>query len=129
MNEELQTQLAGVISALANTVQKTADFTVEQLPDIVTQYVAYGRVQATTVTVSFVILLVAFLVLLFRYGVFAQQDPDRHYWSDVRIASFWVGSTGSVIAFLCLAITTSDFIMVWLAPKVWLLKSLANLVK
>lgn len=129
MNEELQKQLAGIISDIVVTVQKTANFTLAQLPDIVTQYVAYGRVTATLLVSSFLILFLVFLAVFLKYGVFRKDEPGERSWSKERLASCWLGALGSSIGFIGMLANISDLILVWVAPKVWLIKAFTNLVK
>ena len=44
MKDELQLKLTEILTAIQVGVSKTADFTLEQLPDIAQQYLLYGKV-------------------------------------------------------------------------------------
>lgn len=132
MKEELQDKLVEVIGAIQYTVGKAGEFAMSQLPDIAQQYVIYGRVQSV---VGLVFMLTVAVVLLLA-GRWAYKNPwNTSTWSfekarkrsDSNYFVMVVGFGFGGFMAAC-AVATFDF-LVWFAPKVWLLKQLAALVK
>lgn len=126
MQEQLLGQASNILKSVTETVSKATDFAAAQVPDIALQYVAYGRASSTlTVLLSLAALVFVFWVLTNvcfknRYKI----DPDGRAFGGFLTLLF-VGTPALVI----FATNINQMIMVWLAPKVWLIKELVNLVK
>lgn len=117
MKEELQSKLVEILTSIQTATGKAADFAVEQLPDIAQSYVVYGRVHTTTCVVSAVLIFGALVWVGNRYS-----KPSE--------GMSWLGAAfGAVVPFLTVLFNFSDMLLVWFAPKVWLLKELAQLAK
>lgn len=117
MEKELQGKLVEILSSIQAATGKASDFAMEQLPDIAQSYVAYGRVYTT--------MCVAFAVL---FSVALGWAGNR--FSKASEGVSWIAAGfGSVVPFIIFLTTFSEMLMVWFAPKVWLLKELAQLVK
>lgn len=114
-----------IMNAISAAAHSATDFAKEQLPDIAMQYVAYGRGYTTFVVVIGALLMIAGLVGFFRYVIGNAKD----YSEDGRIVVgiFTVISTfvGSIVLFT----NISTFMMVWLAPKVWLIQEIVHMIK
>lgn len=131
MNSELQTQLASVLAAIQRATSASADFALTQLPDIAQQYVMYGRVSSLWITTA---LLAAAAAMLY-VSRWAYKNPwyederyraDRKQRTEGNLAVIAIpAATGT--ALLLIAVTTFNW-MVWVAPKVWLLRALARMV-
>ena len=131
MNSELQTQLASVLAAIQRATSASADFALTQLPDIAQQYVMYGRVSSLWTTTA---LLAAAAAMLY-VSRWAYKNPwyeDEIYRADRKqraegnlVVIFFTAAMGT--ALLLIAVTTINW-MVWVAPKVWLLRELARMV-
>lgn len=67
MNEELQKQLAQVISSIVTSVGEVKDFSVAQLPDIAQQYINYGIVSSAVWVVLCTIIAVVSIKVLFFF--------------------------------------------------------------
>ena len=132
MNEQLQTKLLEIITNIQATTKTAGDFAMAQLPDIAMQYVMYGRVKTVAAT-AFMLLVAAALFAVCRW---AYANP----W-NASVFDFDKGAKRSESNYLVMAVTSAlggllaiisvlsfDW-MVWLAPKVWLLKQLASLVQ
>lgn len=121
MNEIAQELLkrADVIGAwLSGTVTKAADFATEQAIDIAMQYVMFGRVY------SVVVLL---LCLMMAWGIWKIS-------SYTEFVKFSDGLSYAINLFQLVPLTIffssiRDTILVWFAPKVWLIIELAQLAK
>lgn len=129
MKEELQGKLAEILTSIQTAAGKASDFAMEQLPDIAQSYVAYGRVWLTLQALWLAVVVVAALFVAARYGFMSTKKTSYGHWADERI---FAAAAGSVIALVSSSFFMSmlqPVILVWLAPKVWLLKELAHMLK
>lgn len=117
MKEELQGKLLEILTSIQTATGKAADFAMAELPDIAQQYIAYGRVFETAWTVFFLTTMCIFVAL-----VIFLIKKEEHEAALIPGALFFV----STILFLG---SLKDTVMVWFAPKVWLLKEIGNLLK
>ena len=132
MKEELQDKLVEILAAIQTTAGQAKDFTLAQLPDIAQSYVMYGRVKSA-VLVTLLLLIAAGLLAL---AVHAYKNPwniSEYSWdrdkkrSESNWMAMWLG--GGLGIFMIFAAFTTFNWLVWFAPKVWLLKEIANLLK
>jgi hypothetical protein len=130
MKEELQRQLAQIIAAIHSQASSTGDFWIERLPSVAQQYIAYGRAQAIIDIVMPVLglLLAAWLIKHERMHFGAPLDiKSKGALISVLINTVAAGlGTYSVIMFVN---ATHAAALVWSAPKVWLLRELATMLK
>ncbi len=121
MTTEIQTEVLkrvySILDGLAAAVNATKDFAAEQLPDIAMQYVAFGRGYLTV----YMLLGIA-LAFLCVWSVKKAHKTDN----TAFLVPIMLGGVGSIVI---LADNTKPFIMVWLAPKVWLITEIVHLVK
>jgi hypothetical protein len=132
LQQQLLDRADSIMDSIATTVDKASTFAAEQVPDIALQYVAFGRASITAyMTISVIVFCVAFWMAV-RIGVMnSRQYPVDTYgtWDERRVGAFVVGGLmgiGSIIAFF---VNLNHFIMVWVAPKIWLINEIARLVK
>ena len=122
MNEELQKQLANVIGQVAAGVKQAKDFTVEQVGDVAVQYVAYGRVIEPIA-----------LVLLIIFCVASAWIAAKLLRADVSSADSGIGgfimAALSVLSAIGALVKLRSVVLVYAAPKVWLLLELGKLLK
>ena len=127
MNPELQMKLVEVISGIQAGVAKASDFAVEQLPDIAHQYITYGRFLYSFEFIGGGFLGILSVGLLF-FSIIKLQKAEFS-----KHPQFVAGVILSVIlGFASIAATISSFAsfaLVWFAPKIYLIKSLAELLK
>ncbi|MES2950270.1 MAG: hypothetical protein V4858_17135 [Pseudomonadota bacterium] len=129
MKEELQGKLMEILTSMQTAAGKASDFAMEQLPEIAQSYVAYGRIYETAYTAVFLLLLVAALTVALRFGYFNKSAVERGGWTEGRVGAA-VGGTGASFVFLVVVLVNLDrLFLVWLAPKVWLLKEIARMVR
>lgn len=140
MNEQLQSKLVEILAGIQSATKAAGDFALEQLPDIAQQYVVYGRVSLTVYLLLGVSMLTA-AVLFMRAGARmakARNDAGLRYASESRagvpseaeIVFSFVGF--GISGLFGLAFFFANFgacVLVWFAPKVWLLKEIASLIK
>ena len=128
MNEQLQTKLVEILTSIQATTKTAGDFAMEQLPDIAMQYVMYGRVKTAAVT-AFMILIAAALFAMCRWAYANPWNASAYSFNKEAKRSesnYFVMVLASMLGglFVVIGVLSFDW-MVWLAPKVWLLKQLA----
>ena len=128
MKDELQTKLTEILTAIQVGVSKTADFTSEQLPDIAQQYVLYGRVWSTVSVLWWLAMLAAFAWVALRFGFLSKKVDRWGDWSGARLAAALAGTAATGISSFTLLWELRSAMLVWFAPKVWLLKEVAGLL-
>lgn len=129
MNEQLQEKLVEILNGIQEAARATGDFAMEQLPDIAAQYVLYGRISSTTGVLIALIGFCASLFVALRFGFFSKKAYEGGDWTDEGFFSAVIGGSlamGFFVLFVCAA---QSALLVWLAPKVWLLKEIAGLLK
>lgn len=132
MKEELQGKLVEILTSIQSAAGKASDFAMEQLPDIAQSYVVYGRA-VTTARSLFLIGLAVACFMICRYAFKNPWNISDYSWDQGKkrsdsnhIVIWFAGVFGGFFAMLSFA--TFDF-LVWFAPKVWLLKEIAGMLK
>lgn len=129
MNEQLQGKLVEILTSIQEASRAAGDFALEHLPDIAQSYVLYGRVTATAFFLAALFATVGFAYVAFAKGFLSGERNEMGLWTDSRFAAALAGSCGLVLSVMLLVVNFSQLSLVWLAPKVWLLKELAALVR
>lgn len=129
MKEELQLKLVEILTQIQSAVSTGASFAMEQLPDIAQQYVLYARVESTFY--SLIWMIISILSAYYGYKAWASPWMKEGYHSKIIADSCdflrgflpFISALTFIISILCF-----NF-LVWFAPKVWLLKEIAKLIK
>lgn len=129
MKEELQGKLVEILTSIQSAAGKASDFAMEQLPDIAQSYVVYGRVSSSFAVAVFLAVCIAAIFVALRFGFFGRGVDQFGHWSSGRLISAIFGAFGVLIGFIGVATNAPAFFLVWFAPKVWLLKEIAGLLK
>lgn len=123
MKEELQTKLVEILGSIQTAAGKAGDFAMTQLPDIAQQYVVYGRATTTIMTVlGLMVMGATFVAGKKAWNYFLKEGDD-----PFPVVIF--GVIGFALGGMMVASNGSQALLVWLAPKVWLLKEIATLIK
>jgi len=119
MKDELQGKLVEILTSLQAAAGKATDVAVTQLPEIAQSYVLYGRLYLTVA----ILVGIAGIYIARRFEVLSRDDYSRD--------SLWViaSCTSFIFSIVLLATHFQEFFLVWAAPKVWLLKEIAGLLK
>lgn len=129
MNDELQNKLAEVLGGIAEGVTQAKDFAVEQLPDVAQQYIMFGMVWETA---AFVMLAAAtgLFTWMFLHGWKLASDDESSYKDADRgqIMMIFGSISGLATVVFCL-VQLKAVLLVWFAPKLYLLQGIAGLVK
>lgn len=126
MDKELQNQLSVILQKLSNAVEQGGTFAMEQLPDVVHQWMMFSLIQ------NILSILVFFPVLYLWYKTtftWTNQTIAYGEWSGSKVLTF---SLGGVIVLLCCYKGVSsllDTIKILIAPKLWIIEHIASLLK
>ena len=131
MNDELQNKLAEVLGGIAEGVTQAKDFAVEQLPDVAQQYIMFGMVWETVAFVVLVTISVVF-ALVFKSGWCWHKEINAKPGFHDDVGAFMVMlCSGIAFAFAVMGtlVQLKTVLLVWFAPKLYLLQGIAGLVK
>ena len=129
MKDELQLKLVEILTAIQVGVGKSADFALEQLPDIAQQYVLYGRAWHTASVLWWLAILASSVWVALRFGFLSKEVNSWGKWSDGRVAAAMSGTGATGVSSFILLWELRSAMLVWFAPKVWLLKEVAGLLQ
>lgn len=139
MQQELLSRADSIFAAIGETVSKASDAAVsagtalaKEIPDFAYQYIAFGRAYNTGVILISLFLIFIWYKWFLRIGMYNTKNlPDQRYgvWSDARIIQTIIGLAAGVAGLTTFFSNIKDMILVWVAPKVWLILELANLVR
>lgn len=121
MQEQILQRADSIFNSISNTVSNAASFANEQIPDIAIQYVAFGRAYTTTVVLACIIFVIAWAITTYKL-VKANND-------DIIYPVATVGGVISLISLIVGMANVKEFMMVWFAPKIWLITEIVKLVK
>jgi hypothetical protein len=128
MKEELQGKLVEILTSIQTAAGKASDFAMAELPDIAQSYVAFGRAYETFWFVATTALLLT--ILIGTAVVFRLALRPEGVWDHIPPPLvLFIGGMASFISAAMFADSLKPFLMVWLTPKVWLLKEVASLLK
>lgn len=132
MKNELNEKLVEILTSIQSATGKAADFALTQLPDIAQSYVLYGRV-STVVSTLLMVFIGSVLLCICAYAYKNPWNNSTYSWDKGKkrddgnkILIVFSGGLGAGITIIALA---NFNWLVWLAPKVWLIKELASLIK
>lgn len=137
MNEIAQEvfKRADVIGAWASgKLDQTVDAATQQIIDLAIQYVMYGRIYNTVTFILacgflwFTLWLALSKGLLDKENV-AKTGYNKGEWEISRIICALAGVFLSLLSVTSFIYSIKDVILVWAAPKIWLIVQLAELAK
>lgn len=140
MKEELQGKLVEILTSIQTATGKASDFAMTQLPDIAQSYVLYGRAVYGLGLIFCMLLLIGSSVLVWHGLRSVERSRQRYrlthngdepgYFNYYKGDGHWMGAfMSAVIGGMGLIFVIPPAFLVWFAPKVWLLKEIAHLVR
>jgi hypothetical protein len=123
MNDELQSKLVEVLTGISEGVAQAKDFAVEQLPDVAQQYIMFGMVWETSL-----LALYATFIALLAFGLWKLWRSDTCHYEAVAFSTIFGGGT-LVLLLIAFVMQIKPVLLVWFAPKLYLLQGIAGLVK
>lgn len=129
MNDQLQSRLVEIIDAITTAVTAAKDFTMAELPDVVASFMAFSRAWETFLWLALVAVCVGAAWVAIKHGYASKKVGPYGMTADSRIAAatFGTGIAGGMG--IAAIVQTKQMLMVWFAPKVYLLIHLAQLIK
>ena len=115
--EELLKRADTIGAWLQGKIDPAVDFATQQAVDIAQQYVMFGMAYQTFISVGCILVFIASIWL------------TKKFWEVSGGAVFIIAGIPTVCSVVCFCNTIRDTLLVWFAPKVWLLTQLAELVK
>ena len=117
MKQELQNKLVEILTSIQTATGKAADFAIAELPDIAQQYLTFSRMYESFLMI---VLLGSFLIMaVFTAKIYKSDDRE--------LTPIPFGFSCGLFIFSLAQIR--DTLLVWVAPKVWLITELAKLIK
>lgn len=122
MKNELEPKLVEVIGQLQDVVMRASDFATQQLPDVVQTYILYGRI-------SSLVTLLLDLAILYGCWWFYKLPVEERSYDDVEVfLKTLTSGTVGVATLIHTFFSIQEIVLVWAAPKIWLIKELGKLV-
>jgi hypothetical protein len=129
MKDELQSKLVEVLAGISEGVAQAKDFAVEQLPDVAQQYIMFGMVWETAVLLALMAASAA-LATAAVWGLRRASSREAK-WSEKETGG-WVAAF-AVLILLFVGVKTfaqmKPVLLVWFAPKLYLIQGIAGLIK
>ena len=130
MQQELLNRADTIFETLKQGAIVAKDFAMEQLPDIAMQYIVFNRAY-----LSFLIILPLFFALFvwasYTHWCKAEKNYQGYDFSFPMFFFFVTGLAsliGTVVSFISVMVHFKDFLMVWFAPKIFLIQTITELV-
>jgi magnesium-transporting ATPase (P-type) len=124
MNADLQKQLTDLLTALSSTVTHTAEWAGQQIPPLIQEKILFGRIWETVLGVLlFASVAVAVTIVLYAWN-------DSNDWDeDARCFVVIVGTIGFVAFTTATIIQLQSIMLVWFAPRLYIIEWLHSMVK
>lgn len=126
MEKELQGKLVEILTQIQEATKAGVNWTLEQLPDVVMQFILYHRIWSS-IEIVIGLAFISSCIFLIRAGI--RLGAKKKWDDDASFPMVLGGGFGSIFAFAYTYFAVKYFTLVWFAPKVFLLQELARLVK
>ena len=127
LSKELLTRADLIFGKIADAASNVNTLAMEQLPDIATQFILYSRVLHTAQLFG-ALILIGLAVWLYKMG-FKKRDNKQSFYDYEGFWYFRLGTLCAIIGLFLLILKFHSFCMVWLAPKIFLITEIVQLVK
>lgn len=131
MNDELQGKLVEILGDISESVARTQDFAVEQLPDIAAQYLQFGIVAHTLAIIGTMLFLIIFVWGLVKFQKYTKNSNGHGLFDDEFFLIMYaiVGGIGALLSVIFCISNAYHLAMATLAPKIYLIQGIADLLK
>lgn len=120
----MQQALLDRVDQIFASIGQAGHAVAQQLPDIAVQYIAYGRAVNTVWVVLPLLVFILACWACWSVGIKNKYDLQG---DEEGVA--WLGAGLGITALIFFLCNLSDFILVWFAPKVYLIQQVNELVK
>jgi hypothetical protein len=128
MKENLQEKLVEILTGIQSAVANGSDFVLTQLPEVAQQYIAFGRAFAFVELAFVLVIFASGLYFFIKLGLLSKKVDNYGDWAVQKIVSTAGGAITTIVGGLATIFSLKELLMVWFAPKVWLLIELARLI-
>lgn len=135
MDPELKKQLLEMLQHLLSSIEKGATFVTDQIPPLVQEKIALGRIEETLWISVYLISLFAiplFLVNSVKHFQLATKAELNSSEETRGIVFGLANAAGVVICFfnaIQLFFNMHNFLLVWFAPRIYIVEWLKEMVK
>lgn len=131
MQQELLNRADAIMASIGSAVNRGAEFVQGQVPEIALQYVAFGRAYETALMVISIMVFMVGLWLVVNVGCRNTYQFKNEYgqWHINRLVGLMLGLFPLSFGLLAISVNLKSFILVWFAPKIWLITEIARLVR
>lgn len=127
MNEKLQQEIAAWLETMRAGIEAAGNFAIEQAPLVIQEKIAWGRAFETIWLAVGIIAVLALLYYSRRVWSWGLKNSDESDGFSVFVSVLY--SIGSIIVFTAAMEQLNLALQVWLAPRIYIIEWLANLVK
>lgn len=122
MADQIETKLVEAITDITANLAQAKSFVLTELPDVLQQYLLFNTVKSCGYTVLGLVLVIACI-----YGIY--KLIKIHDFSEGDVAIFILSVIFLIIGGCMFFTNLVETIQLLLAPKVWLLENLSNILK
>lgn len=126
MNEELQKQLAALFASLLDFSKTATTYAMNQIPPLIQEKLAFGRVWETWCVVACVIItgicIWAALSFQKKLGEYKGYNPECLFAGGIIS---WIFAVGFLVASLC---NLYDCLLVWFAPRLYIVEWVSTII-
>ncbi len=119
MQQELLSRADAIFMAIADATKNAVDFAKVEIPEIATQYIHFGMAYNTF------IILVAILLAVFGAWSLVKGLKDEYNGEG----KFIIGLVCLLVGWFTILGNIKEFLLVWFAPKIWLIQNIVHLVQ
>jgi hypothetical protein len=133
IQQELLQRADSIFAYIGEAAAKAADFAGQQIPDIAYQYIAYNRMYLSLVVGTAILAIIVQQTVAITWARRAIKIAKASKeWIDESWYWFMYGMTSLFVcagSFIIIANNFKDLIMVWVAPKIFLIEHIVRIVK
>lgn len=131
MQQELLNRADAIMTSIGGAINRGAEFVQGQVPDIALQYVAFGRVYETVIMAISIMVFMVGLWLVVNVACRNTYKFNSEYgnWHVNRFVCLLLGLFPLSFGLMEISANLKSLILVWFAPKVWLLIEISKLIR
>lgn len=126
MNKELEAQLASTLKDLTNTAGQIKDFTMEQVPDVIHQWLLFALIDNIMGVIFWSLLIWLSYMTATKWS---NQTRDYSGWSESKLLTTIFGGLLSAGSLFFVVMNLSNIIKIIVAPKVYIIQNIASFIK
>lgn len=130
MEKQLEIALSELIQKTLQGVDTAKDFLTAEIPDVVKQLLMW---HGTFQFIEFLISIVLFIIgVVMARNLLINKDEIKwgeYDWTIQMTNGLVKASVSCVFIFISLFLLNFTWLQIWIAPKVWLIEYMKNLVK